>query len=78
MLKTEYKFIRFEKSSIDLNWECWNKKGVMLGVCIWWPQWKEFEFLPESYMAFTVECLRDIADFVEQLNQEQKKQGKKP
>jgi hypothetical protein len=72
MLKTEYKYIRFERPFPTADWECWNGKDTMLGVCVLNQRWKEYEFCPEESMGFTNECLRDIADFLEQLNKERK------
>lgn len=69
-MKTEYKYIRFEKTprtSFDW-WYCRNKKeGYLLGAITYCEEWK---FNPEEGRAFTIGCLRDIADFIDQLNKE--------
>lgn len=70
-LKTEYKFIRFEKELTV--WCCKNKKhGDMLGTISYCNAWKLFVFQPPSGTEFSADCLRDIADFLEQLNKEKK------
>jgi hypothetical protein len=76
MLKTEYKFIRFEKQVGRDRWYCFNKKhGDMLGGVAYLSRWRCFVFQPPSGTEFSADCLRDIADFLEQLNRERK--GKK-
>ena len=71
-MKTVYKYIGFTKEkglcNIDDIWRCKNKKGVTLGFVAYVEKWEEWEFQPESYMGFTIECLRDIAHFIGQLN----------
>ena len=73
-MKTKYKYIYFikgEKALLDeVIWHCWNKKKTLLGSVVYCEQWHEWEFQPKPMMGFTIECLRDIADFLDQLNKE--------
>ena len=72
-LKTEYKYIVFKKELG--SWACKNKKhGDHLGTVVYSPMWKQFVFQPRSGTEFSTDCLRDIADFLEQLNK-QKREG---
>ena len=77
-LKTKYKYIRFEYRKRILDklednyWLCINNKGIELGCVLYYAKWKEWEFAPYEGMGFTVECLREIADFISQLNKRSK------
>lgn len=72
MLKTEYKFIRFVQFKSQ-RWYCENKKhGDLLGGVVFCSQWNQYTFAPPSGTEFSADCLRDIADFLEQLNKEKK------
>lgn len=48
--------------------------GVLkLGVIMWYSPWrKKYVFYPENDTLFDPNCLREIADFVEDLNQTKK------
>ena len=62
-----YKHIRFEE--IQGFTVCRsNHGGAVLGRVEWMARWKEYEFIPETDTAYTVECLRDLADFVGKMN----------
>jgi len=62
-----YKHIRFEE--IEGFTVCRsNHGGAVLGRVEWMARWKEYEFVPEENTAYTVECLRDLADFVGKMN----------
>ena len=72
MLKTEYKYIRFEQEL--KTWVCKNKRhDSFLGSIVYLKEWRQFVFQPPSGTEFSADCLRDIADFLEQLNKERKK-----
>ena len=68
IVKTKYKFIHFSEI-IDGEWCCFtNSKTVNgLGVCVYYSQWKVWQFQPSSHSAFTSDCCRDIAHFLDQL-----------
>ena len=62
-----YKHIRFEE--IQGFTVCRsNHGGAVLGRVEWFAKWREHEFIPEPDTAYTVECLRDLADFVGKMN----------
>ena len=71
-MKTQYKYIEFIKDAKDYDWwRCQNRKKVALGIVSYEERWKEWEFCPYEGRGFTIECLRDIADFLRQLNAEE-------
>jgi len=78
-LKTDYKYIRFKLVDVEdykKGAECVNKKsGVLLGYVEYYKSWKQYviEFLEDC--VFNASCLKDIADFLSQLN---KDKGLKP
>lgn len=76
-MKTKYKFIHFEKIDNGL-WSCHNNKSCdELGNVEWYPRWKQWVFVPRVFVPrvfvpisetlFSVDCLKDIQDFVGQL-----------
>ena len=66
-----YKHIRFEE--IQGFTVCRsNHGGAVLGRVEWHARWKEHEFIPEPDTAYTIECLRDIADFLGKMNAKRK------
>jgi lipopolysaccharide biosynthesis glycosyltransferase len=75
-MKTKYKYIYFEKvtgQNIGTEWICYNKLDEILGYAAYCKPWKQCVF--ESYdenRVFSASCLRDIADFLEQLNKAKK------
>ena len=80
-LKTEYKYIRFEErikglriSGQGFAWFCINKKiEVILGKVVYFDKWETFVFQPSMGTEFSTDCLKDITDFLEQLNQQKRK-----
>jgi hypothetical protein len=66
-----YKYIRFEEIKGFTVCRS-NYGGAVLGRVEWIERWKEFEFIPERGTAYTVECLRDLSDFVGKMNTERK------
>lgn len=69
-MKTQYKYIEFTPSVItDGSWMCANRKGgSILGEIAWYAPWRTYVCQFESDCVFSVDCLRDIADFLSQLN----------
>jgi hypothetical protein len=74
-MKTEYKYIYFNLHPIQSPgrktkvWLCCNKStDIVLAEIKWWPAWRQYCLLPESYMIFNKGCLLDIIDFFDQLN----------
>ena len=71
-MKTEYRFIHFEDMTCEgdkhLTFNCYNTKhGDSLGLVSWLKEWKQHVFIPSDRTEFSADCLRDIADFMEQL-----------
>lgn len=72
-MKTKYRFIHFLPVEKDFasfgEWICHgNKDDVKLGVCEYYSPWKQWQFVPAGEnVAFTADCLRDIAHFMQQL-----------
>jgi len=73
-MKTKYKYIEFFKQESWMQpgyiWRCNNHKMAFLGEVTYCVEWKEWEFCPTPNKGFTIVCLRDIADFLDQLNKE--------
>lgn len=77
MLKMKYKFIQFKDTGKEMNgkpiFECANRDethSVSLGVVYYYPGWKKHVFSAERYRIFDATCLRDIQDFLNQLDKE--------
>ena len=72
MLKTKYKFIHFEQAGS--GWSLRNSKTKdVMGYVAYYSPWRQYvvEFSKLNYV-FNNQCLRDTADFMDQLN---KKKG---
>lgn len=73
-MNTEYKYFYFELmtalgSDKKQSWFCISKGGRFpLGVVKWFSDWKQFCFFPEEETVFSVGCLNDVIDFINQLN----------
>jgi len=71
-MKTTYKYIDFyEWTGMDgeIYWRCQNRRGrYLLATVAYNAKWKEWEFLPQPNMSFTIECINDIGNFLGQLN----------
>ncbi len=73
-MKTRYKHIHFEEESpqdlgLGVLWFCYNNKGSQfLGSVPEKKVWKQYVFEPEANCIFNNGCLRDIADFLDQIN----------
>jgi len=74
MLKTEYKYIVFkftDAADHKKGAECLNKKsGTILGYVEYYTPWKQYVIEFREDFVFNVSCLKDIADFLRQLNNE--------
>ena len=70
-MNARYKHIRFEEIQGFTVCRSNHSKAV-LGRVEWMERWKEHEYVPEPSTAYTIECLRDIADFVGKMNAERK------
>ena len=70
-MKTKYKHIHFEEMALKPNsiWYCRNNKTTaILGSAEFYKSWKKWVFSSRQDAVFDASCLRDIADFLEQLD----------
>ena len=70
--RTNYQYIHFdlaEKKSKTVIYRCINNDHyTVLGEVKWYGPWRQYCFLPAEECVFNVGCMRDIIDFIEQLN----------
>lgn len=73
-MKIKYKHIHFDKDfeqicSLDTpTYICRNNKtNGILGMVVYYPPWKKYEFIGEEGAGFDISCLYDIIDFMKQL-----------
>lgn len=76
-MKTRYEFIHFIENSIKgqktSRWECTdNANGIFLGMVRWEGAWWKYNYFPADGTSYDNKCLRDIADFTENLTKELK------
>ncbi len=73
-MKLVYKYIYFEKVALGGVYYAMNNKRSEepLGSVYWYEQWKQFVVEPLEGCVFNTQCLRDIADFLQQLNKAKK------
>jgi outer membrane PBP1 activator LpoA protein len=72
-LKTKYKHIEFVVNANE--WICIaHSTQAKLGTIQFHRYWKTHVYLPENSL-YSPDCLRDIADFLEQLNKKKKEQN---
>jgi len=71
-MKTDFKYIKFVKIADKPKttvWSCQNVKGDYgIGIVRWNPGWRQYCFFPEPEMVFSVGCMQDIIDFIQDLN----------
>jgi hypothetical protein len=80
-MKTDYKYLKFilgftqpPKTSV---WLCKNiQSGDVLGTVKYYPAWRQYCYFPQSCTVFNDGCLRDIADFLSQLDTDRKEKRK--
>ncbi len=81
MLKTKYKYIHFVKiKNKETPYFIFsNRSFFYLGAVQYYRPWKCYVVEFESDRVFNNDCLRDIADFLDQMNEKLKenKNGKK-
>ncbi len=71
-MKTRYKYIHFVRyTPPGFEWVCRANRGER-DLCLigWNLRWREYEMVPYTGSAYTVECLADIRDFLAALNAE--------
>ena len=78
-MRTGYKFICFkimEEKPKTKVWECCNNNsGAQLGIVKWFPGWRQYCYFPTVEAVYSMGCLADITDFIEQISN--KHQGEK-
>ena len=71
-MKTKYKFVHFEALPAGTHrqkWACLNDRtNDILGVIEYYPYWEQYVIDFKEGCVFNNQCLRDIADFLTQLN----------
>lgn len=76
-MRTEYKYIHFEileEKPKTKVWACLNNRtGNELGIVKYYPAWRQYCYYPASLTVFNSGCLIDITNFIDQLNEERKK-----
>jgi hypothetical protein len=73
-MKIDYEYLHFKRLMDDsgksktTKWSCCNKKsGGELGIVKWYPGWRQYCYFPTVQAVYSVGCLKDIAEFIEQL-----------
>lgn len=46
------------------RWMVMSHRGAILGEIGWYAQWREYTFSPETFSAYSHDCLSDIARFL--------------
>jgi len=80
-MKTKYKYIEFREWKAlavggrkTSTWDCINRKHkTVLGVVQWYGPWRQYVYLPYPDTVLSPDCLRDIAEFMEQFKTGRKK-----
>lgn len=71
-MKTQYQHINFVKVADKPKttvWSCRNTgSGDELGVVQWYPAWRQYCYFPSQPAVYSVGCLADINDFINQLS----------
>jgi len=47
--------------------------GIPLGYIKWYGKWRQYTFYPEPKTIFNKECLKDIEDYLTDINKEHKR-----
>ena len=55
---------------------CNKKTGYYLGEIMWWGAWRQYCFFPDGETLYERKCLRAIAEFIDSLMEERKRQKK--
>lgn len=74
MSSLKAKYIEFElegKSSSGLTsiWRVDSKTGYCLGRIKWYAPWRKYSYFPSDDIILEKHCLRDIANFCEEMTQ---------
>jgi len=54
-----------------LQWQVWGRNNdSLLGIIKWYGRWRQYTFFPHPMTVFNRECLRDIANFIDNVKAE--------
>ena len=71
-MKTDYKYLKFEKTPFEgktSKWNCITKSSeTILGTIKWYGAWRQYCYFPVCEAVYSAGCLKDISDFIEQLS----------
>lgn len=76
MSKSYLRFVPIEvpKHFVTRRWKVAGDGGsVLLGHVGWYASWRRYVFYPQASTLFEVDCLREIADFLEKQTAEQRR-----
>ncbi len=76
-INTKYKHVVFKlvtNKPKTSAWECYNKNDMddEIGEVKWYFQWRQYCYFPAPFCVFSRGCLKDIANFIEQLMNQRK------
>lgn len=70
-MKDHYQYIHFVKVAEKPKtavYHCLNNStDDKLGEVYWYPAWRQYCYFPSAYAVYSAGCLKDIQDFIEQL-----------
>lgn len=70
-IKSIYEYLHFVKTEDKPKtsvWSCRTRTDVELGEVKWFTSWRQYCYFPLTQAVYSNGCLKDIADFLEQLN----------
>lgn len=69
-------FELFEKGEKTSKYDVTTKDGIHLGVIKWFGRWRRYSYFTSNDPILEPQCLRDIANFIDGLMEERKKNKK--
>ena len=71
-------FVLLKEGKKTNVWEIVTKNGAeTLGLIKWFPSWRKYALFPYKNTVYENDCLKDIAEFIEQQMKLRKQKGKK-
>ena len=75
-MKTEGKWIKFVLQKQKSKTQVWDiiakQENLPLGYIAWFPRWRCYAFFPNNNMVFETDCLKNIIDFISELETKRK------
>lgn len=65
-MKLEFMDMYFDENG-KTYWSIWNKKKEKLGIIRYWKPWKKYVWDQDNDIIMSKDCLKQIADFLEDL-----------